>query len=397
MRFNMRRGSVLAAALILSAAVLPTAADRPAEQPSPLTVHEWGTFTSVAGTDGSAIEWDALGCKDDLPGFVNDFGYRGLKWRVGGTVRMETPVIYFYSPVAVVADVQIAFPQGLVTEWYPQARSDVYQTRGAGGAQRRLEKNLNGIDTSLKSVTGAIEWRHIDVQPDTAPALPIERGPSHYYAARETDSAPITVGGQHEKFLFYRGVGRFQVPLSARLSPDGTVVVENRGDDAVPSVILFENRGGRLGYRNAGVVEDAVTLGRPPLDDAFPQLRHDLESALVEQGLFLKEAQAMVETWRDSWFEEGARLIYIMPSRAVDAILPLRVAPAASNIARVFVGRIELVTPETTHTVEDALAADDWPTIDRYRRFLRPILQRVEPGYLARAPEAEVRLRQTCQ
>ena len=30
----------------------------------------------------------------------------------------------------------------------------------------------------------------------------------------------------------------------------------------------------------------------------------------------------MVETWRDSWFEEGARLIYIMPSRSVDAVLP---------------------------------------------------------------------------
>ena len=25
----------------------------------------------------AAIDWDALGCKDDLPSFVNDFGYRG--------------------------------------------------------------------------------------------------------------------------------------------------------------------------------------------------------------------------------------------------------------------------------------------------------------------------------
>ena len=47
-------------------------------QPSDLTVHEWGTFTSVAGEDGSAIDWDALGGKNDLPGFVNSFGYRCL-------------------------------------------------------------------------------------------------------------------------------------------------------------------------------------------------------------------------------------------------------------------------------------------------------------------------------
>jgi hypothetical protein len=52
-----------------------------------LTVHEWGTFTSVAGPDGSAIEWNALGCKSDLPKFVNDFGYRGLKIGLRGIAR----------------------------------------------------------------------------------------------------------------------------------------------------------------------------------------------------------------------------------------------------------------------------------------------------------------------
>jgi hypothetical protein len=55
----------------------------------------------------------------------------------------------------------------------------------------------------------------------------------------------------------------------------------------------------------------------------------------------------MVETWRDSWFEEGSRLIYIVPAGAIDAMLPLQVDPAPSQTARVFVGRIELVTAET--------------------------------------------------
>ena len=394
MTFRMRFGLAIAPVLVVSAAVLLIAADiasphpaDPPPRPAELTVHEWGTFTSVAGEDGSAIDWDALGCKDDLPGFVNDFGYRGLKWRLRGTVRMETPVMYFYSPREVEAHVKVAFPRGLITEWYPQAEYEVYQTRG-NNSPRRLEQNLYGIDDSLRSVTGAIEWNHIKVQPNTAPALPVENGPSRYYAARETDAAPITVGDQHEKFLFYRGVGRFPIPLSARLSADGKILVESRGHEAVPSVILFENRGGRLGYRNAGTIEDTMTLDPPPLDDALPQLRYDLENALVEQGLFLKEAQAMVETWRDSWFEEGARLIYIMPSRSVDAILPLQVEPAPSQTVRVFVGRIELVTPDTVRTVENALASRDWPTIDRYRRFLEPILHRLEPGSLERANQA---------
>src|SRR2546422_836416 len=36
----------------------------------PLIVHEWGTFTSVAGQDGQAVNWEALGGPQDLPCFV---------------------------------------------------------------------------------------------------------------------------------------------------------------------------------------------------------------------------------------------------------------------------------------------------------------------------------------
>src|SRR5437879_11821997 len=83
--------------LIMSAATILMAASTVSTVPSDLTVHEWGTFTSVAGEDGSAVDWDALGCKDDLPGFVNDFGYRGFTWQLTGTVRLGTRVMYFYS------------------------------------------------------------------------------------------------------------------------------------------------------------------------------------------------------------------------------------------------------------------------------------------------------------
>ena len=380
--------------LIMSAATILMAASTVSTEPSDLTVHEWGTFTSVAGEDGSAVDWDALGCKDDLPGFVNDFGYRGFKWQLTGTVRMETPVLYFYSSRELDAHVKVAFPHGLITEWYPQAEYEVYQRSRSNGSVRRLAANLNGIDTSLRSLTGGIEWKSIKVQPDFSPPLPIESGMSRYYAARATDATPITVGDQHEKFLFYRGVGRFPVPLSVRLTGDGKIVVENRGHDSVPTAILFENRGGRLGYRNAGAIEDAVTLDAPSLDGSFAVLRQDLEAALVAQGLFPREAQAMVETWRDSWFEEGSRLIYIVPSRTIDAVLPLQVEPVPSQTARVFVGRIELVTPETKLAVEEAIAKGDWSTINRYERFLDPILKRISSENPLKASQVE-RVRQS--
>src|SRR5437867_12146766 len=125
MKSRVHRGLVTAPALVVSAAVFLMAADTDSVRPGDLTVHEWGTLTSVAGEDGVAIDWDALGCKDDLPGFVNDFGYRGFKWRLRGTVRMETPVMYFYSPREVEASVKVAFPGGLITESYPQAEYEV--------------------------------------------------------------------------------------------------------------------------------------------------------------------------------------------------------------------------------------------------------------------------------
>jgi hypothetical protein len=110
---------------------------------------------------------------------------------------------------------------------------------------------------------------------------------------------------------------------------------------------------------------------------------------LIAQGLFAKEAHAMLETWNDSWFEEGSRLIYIVPGAVVDEMLPLHVDPAPSEIARVFVGRIELVTPETKRAVESAVARADWAAVNRYGRFLEPILRRVYPGNGRKVAEVE--------
>jgi hypothetical protein len=323
--------------VLISTAAYLAAANIDADQSGGLTIHEWGTFTSVAGEDGSAVEWNALGCKSDLPGFVNDYGYRGFKWRLQGTVRMETPVMYFYSPREMEAHVQVSFPQGLITEWYPQAEYEVYQKSGDGKRMRRLPTNLNGIDTSMKSLTGAID----------------------------------------EKFLFYRGVARFPVTLSVRLERDGRVAVQNTGSEPVPVAILFENRGGRIGFRNTGTITDTATLNRPSLDGSMAVLRYDIETALTAQGLYPAEARAMLSTWQDSWFEEGSRLIYILSSHAVDGVLPLHVDPTPAETARVFVGRIELVTPEMESAVEQAIVKRDRPALERYGRFLDAILTRI--------------------
>ena len=59
-------------------ALLVASAERPVGLPAPgdLTVHEWGTFTTVAGQDGLAIDWLPLGGPTDLPCFVEHFQNR---------------------------------------------------------------------------------------------------------------------------------------------------------------------------------------------------------------------------------------------------------------------------------------------------------------------------------
>jgi hypothetical protein len=124
-----------------------------------------------------------------------------------------------------------------------------------------------------------------------------------------------------------------------------------------------------------GPLQNEATLDPPELTGTMDSLRSDVEEILVAQGLYLDEARAMFETWRDSWFEEGSRLLYPVPRGFVDTILPLSIHPAPVKTVRVFVGRLELVTPATQRGIEQALATHDRATIERYGRFLAPILE----------------------
>jgi hypothetical protein len=103
----------------------------------------------------------------------------------------------------------------------------------------------------------------------------------------------------------------------------------------------------------------------------------DLENILVAQGLYRKEAQAMIETWSDSWFEQGTRLFYIVPRHMIDSVLPLDVEPVPSEIVRVFVGRMEIITPSIEENVRQAISNNDRRTLEKYGRFLEPIAKRI--------------------
>lgn len=270
----------------------------------PFTVQEWGTFTSVAGVNGRAVEWAPLYGPGDPPCFV------------------ETPVLYFYAQSPLTASVRVGFPAGWITEWFPKATLV-----------------LPAAAEARDPGAGRIEWSKVEIFPGAPDVkLPGTSGSSHYYAARKTDAAPVRIGGQWGKLIFYRGIGNFQPPVEPTFDAGRRLHVKSAAP--VPVVYWFENHGGQIRYRTVG--SGAMEAPEP---GSLPALVTDLTGYLVESGLYRREAEAMLETWRDSWFEPGSRLIYIMPRRRVDELLPLEIAPAPSSVARVFVGRSELLAP----------------------------------------------------
>lgn len=357
--------------LILLAALL-SAGLAATRDPANLVVHEWGTFTSVAGPDGVPVEWWTPGGAQDLPCFVHRLGIPKANWM--GTVRMETPVVYFYSPQATAVDVTVRFRQGLISEWFPRAKL----------SPDRFERVF-----ATPGASHVVEWSNVKVVPAPTAAYPEEAAPSHYYAARQTDAATLEVDGAREKFLFYRGVGRFTVPIAAVEGGDGRIHVRHGGADAIPAVVLFEHRAGKIGYRVHSGLSGGLVLDRPSLDGSHRQLARDLTAILTRHGLYEKEAQAMVDTWRDSWFEKGTRLFYIVPTRFVDRVLPLEVRPRPSQVSRVFVGRLEILTAATLGDVSAAIDGNDGLAALEYGRFLPTIVDRLFPG----RPDDERRVR----
>ena len=356
---------VLATAVLAAFFGVISARLSPAKQSgdSSLIVHEWGTFTSIAGVDGAAVEWLPLSPKSDLPTFVEHLRNADVKGGLRGTVRMETPVLYSYSPRQTTVSVSVSFAKGLITEWFPHA-TPVHPSEA-------FPMTLN------PDVNGTIAWKNVTITPASSDTLLRETAPSHYYAARETSanliSIPTSSGNQSEKFLFYRGVSGFTLPITAKVQANGQLQVANNAG-AVLTLILFERRGDKLGYTISSL-ESSATLNAPSTSGTFDSLRSDFENALVDRGLYLDEAHAMLETWRDSWFEEGSRLFYVVPRAFVDSVLPLSIHPAPNQLTRVFVGRIELVTPATENAIETALLSADCEALQKYGRFLATMVE----------------------
>jgi hypothetical protein len=331
--------------------------------------HEWGTFTSVQGGDGIQLQWQAFQ-SSELPEFVYSWRKPSLPGRLlsGGPVfgkgdllavqRMETPVIYFRNHTGrdLNVNVSVGFPQGKITEWYPQANQ-------VGPAITN-----NGVNTTESRIT----WNGVRISASRKSAgedsLPADKSGSHYYSARETDADVLEVDPgffsrtEREKFLFYRGVGYFQTPLKINMASDNSVILSNTAVGDLDHLFILNVKGGagsfthlnRLKTGENAVVPLDSSAPQKPVADLMKDISGEMAVPLSARGLFPDEAAAMVKTWGDSWFgEEGIRVLYLLPEKWADSVIPLSLSPKPQQLIRVMVGRAEIISPAVEHRLRD--------------------------------------------
>lgn len=339
----------------------------------PFVVHEWGTFTNFSASDGTQLAFRSV-IGEELPPFVRH--HPAFLWTKGELVarqRMETPVTYFYSDRPRTVEARVDFPAGRLTEFFPPAS----------------ELKLSGMADS------SLAWE-IAIRPeagfDRLPELPDVDGDERYGFARQTDSAVVEVmddvGQRHcEKFLFYRGAGNFSLPLRLEALSGGRFRAVNDGSDAIEGlfVVMIDDNGVRFREYPKLTAYATLEMRVPDESATADQLGERMAAALVAAGLYKKESQAMIDTWRSSWFREpGARLLYLVPRRLTDRIIPLSIDPAPDETVRVLVGRMEILTPKAAERLrklagyvktglltDDALVANE---INRLGRFARPAI-----------------------
>jgi hypothetical protein len=405
--------------VVLSPAKEP-AKSAPSSPTQKLIVHEWGTFLGVQGSDGTTLG-GMVASEEALPSFVEMRSWS--TWdRVTMRSKMETPVTYFYTDRPMTVNVRVDMPKGVLTHWYPMVAD-------FGPPAERTPPGSQPAPHPPEQFRSFLSWEKIELIPHK-PNMSIEAGKviptlwrvkasDPWRFARETDADFVKGRSRNlmdwseydfEKFLFYRGLGTFDLPLQVQSSEAGSDVhlaLLNRGNKPLTGMFAIsvdkdDVRFGALGDLPGGgsknvALKSALTEAIPANQGMHPIMKKVAE-ALMAAGLYEKEAWAMVHSWERSYFRtEGLRILFVLPREAVDAYIPIQIDPKPQELVRVMVGRTEVLTPAQERQIErwiEELGAPDFKTRDaaatglaKLGRLSEPALRRV----MAITHSAEVR------
>lgn len=351
---------------------------------SAYTLHEWGTFTTVSGSDGILLDglereeaalplftYSHAGLENGNLPRVNGIISKGLSRRpvAGVKVKMETPVIYFHSDKAFDVNVKVGFKGGTISQWYPDR---------SGGETLpplpELPKNPSAADLAKQVLdfstpwNGSIEWqvRVLSREESRNAVIFKPRESLHWMRPRVPEANVIQApNGEKEGFLFYRGIGAFDPGLTTTVGSDDTLHLTNRTGGAIPFAFVFEKVGASVSWKKLenGIAKDgsveiprstfsansptaADLMGGGLLSPVCEPVYREMVEGLTATGLLKSEATAMVETWWDSYFAvDGLRVFWVLPEAKTAEILPLQISPAPDKQVRVIVGRSEVLRP----------------------------------------------------
>ena len=347
------------------------------QESSSYIAHEWGTFTTLQRSNGERLN-GLFKDEEVLPSFVksisfhnkkdipNDKGYDLVSTELRNvSVKMETPVIYFYSDKARQVHVDIEFAGGSISQWYPD------RTNG------EVNPDVPMLDFAEER-TGWIEWDATILAPEDQASYTndISLETPQWVRPRATQSNLIRGSDENvEKFLFYRGIGNFEVPLKVEFNTEDNLVLTNQGGDKLSYVMVYQKEhnqpatiwwAGELHGNYTKVVQrDGVVNNNENMQNGLLEF----ENALVKAGLYREEAKAMLETWKESYFErEGLKVFWIAPSAFTNRILPLKITPPPDELRRIIVGRSEVLTPEFEEILND-LSSDEFNQLWGQDRF----------------------------
>ncbi|MFT5466762.1 MAG: hypothetical protein ACI8UO_001862 [Verrucomicrobiales bacterium] len=273
----MMKTSIVSLILALISPLTSFAADD-----NKLVVHEWGTFTSVFGSDGKVLPGLEID-EERLPQFVYahdmergfpQFQVEGAKkpepgrvfmkgmWRPlhNVTVKMETPVLYFYTDEAVDAEVKIGFEGGSISQWYPGRSGGEIPPPIIMNKDRTFK---SGPIDFAKSYQGSIKW-NVRVEPrgehtDFEVMKPGETANWLHPRAPKSDLLR-TASGETESYLFYRGLGNFDQPIAFSVENQQLLA---RSTTEIPYLLVLDwnNEGARIAYSGKPDLTESIALG----------------------------------------------------------------------------------------------------------------------------------------
>jgi hypothetical protein len=407
----MRGWLAVARAAVIVAGTVTVAADA---SRGGLVVHEWGTFLAMNGSDGVTL--DGMYHEEHaLPAFVHARSANELRLRASN-LKGETPVVYFYADRPVRVQVEVGFPGGLWTQWYPQA-DFVGPSLVQSGSLPRARNGRIGWTVDVVPPTISRRVRKDPPYP-SHPSLPEVPADALWQYTRDVDAAYVSAADstrsgspkEWERFIFYRGLGEATLPVDVSSKADGRLTCDRDLVDGLRDVyvIRVENNRGAFRYlpslRCGEPIERVIptTGGARGVEHFAAAMADDLAARLVAHGLYAKEARAMVNTWRTSYFTtDGIRVLFVLPQSWTDRFIPMRIDPRPDELVRVMVGRIELLTPERERAAETAisnLASPDpaireraFTTLRGQGRYVEPIVRR------AMQSSKDERIRQLCK